>query len=207
MFLGNARGALIVALTIPFSLLFASICLKLRHIPANLLSLGALDFGMVVDGAVVMVENIVRHLEPSPRDDRTTPMERFAKPRMKCSGRCFTPSASSSPRICRSSRCRRVEGRLFKPMAWTVAFALLGALIFSMLIAPVLASLLFAKGMQEWHNPVLDIAHEALPGDACDLGHRASLGDRWRRRWRAWLWRSGSATERGHRFRVPAASR
>ena len=62
VFLGNVRGALIVALTIPFSLLFASICLDLRHIPANLLSLGALDFGMVVDGAVVMVENIVRHM-------------------------------------------------------------------------------------------------------------------------------------------------
>src|SRR5580704_4018966 len=62
VFLGNIRGALIVSLTIPFSLLFASICLDLRHIPANLLSLGALDFGMVVDGAVVMVENIVRHL-------------------------------------------------------------------------------------------------------------------------------------------------
>ena len=61
-FLGNARAALIVALTIPFSLLFASICLDLNHIPANLLSLGALDFGMVVDGAVVMVENIVRHM-------------------------------------------------------------------------------------------------------------------------------------------------
>src|ERR1700740_3181581 len=62
LFLGNARGAIIVALTIPFSLLFAATCLKLKGIPANLLSLGALDFGMVVDGAVVMVENIVRHL-------------------------------------------------------------------------------------------------------------------------------------------------
>jgi len=62
LFLGNVRGAIIVSLTIPFALLFASICLDLRHIPANLLSLGALDFGMVVDGAVVMVENIVRHL-------------------------------------------------------------------------------------------------------------------------------------------------
>src|SRR5579875_1083949 len=62
LFLGNVRGAFIVALTIPFSLLFAAICLDLKHIPANLLSLGALDFGMVVDGAVVMVENIVRHL-------------------------------------------------------------------------------------------------------------------------------------------------
>ena len=62
LFLGMSAGRLIVALTIPFSLLFASICLDLKHIPANLLSLGALDFGMVVDGAVVMVENIVRHL-------------------------------------------------------------------------------------------------------------------------------------------------
>src|SRR6185436_16501641 len=67
VFLGNARSAMIVALTIPFSLLFASICLDLRHIPANLLSLGALDFGMIVEGAVVMIENIVRllsHPEP-----------------------------------------------------------------------------------------------------------------------------------------------
>src|ERR1700676_4968601 len=62
LFLGNVRGALIVALTIPFSLLFASIWLDLSKIPANLLSLGALDFGMIVDGAVVMVENIVRHI-------------------------------------------------------------------------------------------------------------------------------------------------
>src|SRR6202453_4985310 len=62
VFLGNIRAALIVAITIPFSLLFASIFLNLSHIPANLISLGALDFGMVVDGAVVMVENIVRHL-------------------------------------------------------------------------------------------------------------------------------------------------
>src|SRR6202049_4943938 len=74
LFLGNARGALIVALTIPFSLLFASICLDLRKIPANLLSLGALDFGMVVDGAVVMVENVVRHLGRRDAEPKT-PLE------------------------------------------------------------------------------------------------------------------------------------
>src|ERR1700748_3821918 len=76
LFLGNVRGALIVSLTIPFALLFASFCLDLRHIPANLLSLGALDFGMVVDGAVVMVENIVRHLGRR-RGDSTTPIEQI----------------------------------------------------------------------------------------------------------------------------------
>src|SRR5262249_47266312 len=70
LFLGNVRGALIVTLTIPFSLLFAAICLNLRQIPANLLSLGALDLGMIVEGAIVMMENIVRLL--SHRDDQTT---------------------------------------------------------------------------------------------------------------------------------------
>ncbi len=69
LFLLNVRAALIVALTIPFSLLFASIFLDLSHIPANLLSLGALDFGMVVDGTVVMAENIIRHLSHSKRED------------------------------------------------------------------------------------------------------------------------------------------
>ena len=71
LFLGNVRGAIIVALTIPFSLLFAASCLNLKGIPASLLSLGALDFGMVVDGAVVMVENIVRHLGRGNKDGKT----------------------------------------------------------------------------------------------------------------------------------------
>ena len=71
LFLLNVRSALIVALTIPFSLLFASIFLNLSSIPANLLSLGALDFGMVVDGAVVMVENIIRHLSHDRRQTRS----------------------------------------------------------------------------------------------------------------------------------------
>src|SRR5258708_13151066 len=73
LFLGNVRGALIVVLTIPFSLLFASICLNLRQIPANLLSLGALDFGMVVHGTVVMVENVLRHLRHQHRPHKSVP--------------------------------------------------------------------------------------------------------------------------------------
>ena len=77
LFLGNFRGAIIVALTIPFSLLFAATCLKLKGIPANLLSLGALDFGMVVDGAVVMVENIVRHLSRREADNRSPKQKIF----------------------------------------------------------------------------------------------------------------------------------
>jgi cobalt-zinc-cadmium resistance protein CzcA len=154
LFLGNVRGALIVSLTIPFALLFASICLDLRHIPANLLSLGALDFGMVVDGAVVMVENIVRHLGRR-RADSSSPSEQIREAAHEVQRPVFYAIGIIVTAYLPIFTLQAVEGRLFKPMAWTVAFALLGALIFSMLIAPVLASFLFYKGAREWHNPVM----------------------------------------------------
>jgi len=155
LFLGNVRGALIVALTIPFSLLFASICLDMRRIPANLLSLGALDFGMVVDGAVVMVENIVRHLNRGNGDVRT-PAEKIREAAHEVQRPVFYAIAIIITAYLPIFTLQRVEGRLFKPMAWTVAFALLGALLFSMLLAPVLASFAFRKGAHEWHNPVME---------------------------------------------------
>jgi len=154
LFLGNARGALIVALTIPFSLLFASICLDLRHIPANLLSLGALDFGMVVDGAVVMVENIVRHLNRNGHGTQTI-FERIRDAAHEVQRPVFYAIGIIITAYLPIFTLQSVEGRLFKPMAWTVAFALLGALIFSMLLAPVLSSFLFRKGAKEWHNPFM----------------------------------------------------
>jgi heavy metal efflux system protein len=159
LFLGNARGALIVAATIPFSLLFASICLDLRHIPANLLSLGALDFGMVVDGAVVMIENIVRHLHRQNGNSRT-PAEKISDASHEVQRPVFYSIAIIITAYLPIFTLQRVEGRLFHPMAWTVAFALLGALIFSILIAPVLASFAFAKGAHEWHNPILHFLTE-----------------------------------------------
>jgi cobalt-zinc-cadmium resistance protein CzcA len=152
LFLGNVRGAIIVALTIPFALLFASICLTLRQIPANLLSLGALDFGMVVDGAVVMVENIVRH---AGRRDAKPMVVRIREAAHEVQRPVFYAIAIIITAYLPIFTLQRVEGRLFKPMAWTVAFALLGALLFSMLVAPVVASLLFRDGATEWHNPVL----------------------------------------------------
>jgi cobalt-zinc-cadmium resistance protein CzcA len=154
MFLGNARGAIIVALTIPFSLLFAATCLKLKGIPANLLSLGALDFGMVVDGTVVMVENIVRHLSRREADNRT-PKQKIFEAAHEVQRPVFFAIGIIITAYLPIFTLQRVEGRLFKPMAWTVAFALLGALLFSMLVAPVLASLFFPRGTREWHNPVL----------------------------------------------------
>jgi cobalt-zinc-cadmium resistance protein CzcA len=154
LFLGNVRGALIVSFTIPFSLLFASICLDLRHISANLLSLGALDFGMVVDGAVVMVENIVRHLNRREEEYRT-PLERIREAAHEVQRPVFYAIGIIITAYLPIFTLQRVEGKLFKPMAWTVAFALVGALLFSMLVAPALASLLFRSGMSEWKNPVM----------------------------------------------------
>jgi len=154
IFLGNVRGAIIVSLTIPFALLFASICLDLRHISANLLSLGALDFGMVVDGAVVMVENIVRHLN-RPEEAPLSLVDRIRKAAHEVQRPVFYAIAIIVTAYLPIFTLQRVEGKLFKPMAWTVAFALLGALIFSMLIAPALASLLFRGDAKQWQNPVM----------------------------------------------------
>ena len=153
-FLGNSRGALIVALTIPFSLLFASICLDLNKIPANLLSLGALDFGMVVDGTVVIIENIVRHFSLSSSAQKS-PLEIIRDAVMEVLRPVFYARAIIITAYLPIFTLQSVEGRLFKPMAWTVSFALLGALIFAILIAPVLALLVFSHGVKEWPNPVM----------------------------------------------------
>ncbi len=155
IFLGNVRGAIIVALTIPFSLLFASICLDLNHVPANLLSLGALDFGMVVDGAVVMVENIVRHMGRQDARDKP-PLEMIREAAHEVQRPVFYAIAIIITAYLPIFTLQAVEGRLFRPMALTVAFALLGALLFSILIAPVLASFLFRKNAKEWHNPAME---------------------------------------------------
>lgn len=153
VFLGNIRGAFIVACTIPFSLLFAATCLKLNHIPANLLSLGALDFGMVVDGAVVMVENIIRHLSHG-NGPRTT-FEKIGAAAHEVQRPVFFAITIIITAYLPIYTLQAVEGRLFRPMAWTVCFALAGALLFSIVLAPVLASLLFRKGCKEWRNPFM----------------------------------------------------
>jgi cobalt-zinc-cadmium resistance protein CzcA len=153
LFLGNIRGAIIVSLTIPFALMFASICLDISHIPANLLSLGALDFGMLVDGSVVMIENIVRHLARP--DDPRTPARRIREAAHEVQRPVFFARGIIITAYLPIFTLQAVEGRLFKPMAWTVTFALLGALGFAMFVAPVMASVVFSKGAKEWHNPLM----------------------------------------------------
>jgi heavy metal efflux system protein len=176
LFLGNVRGAIIVALTIPFSLLFAAICLDLQHVPANLLSLGALDFGMVVDGAVVMVENIVRHL--SRHDITRTPGQKIRDAAHEVQRPVFYAIAIIITAYLPIFTLQAVEGRLFRPMAWTVAFALLGALTFSMILAPVLSSFAFSKGAKEWKNPIMEFLRERYRGGVTWTvrHHRIMLG-------------------------------
>ena len=178
LFLLNARAAIIVALTIPFSLLFASIWLDLSHIPANLLSLGALDFGMVVDGAVVMVENIIRHLSRDSRQTAVgTPRTTADMIREAChevQRPVFYAIAIIITAYMPIFTLQRVEGRLFRPMAWTVVFALLGAMTFSILIAPVLAATFFRKGVRERRNLVMDFLTEQYR-----LRLRWAVGHRW----------------------------
>ena len=155
VFLGNVRGAIIVALTIPFALLFASICLDVNHIPANLLSLGALDFGMVVDGSVVMVENILRHLGQRSKGELTQ-VEKIREASHEVQRPVFYARLIIITSYLPIFTLQRVEGKLFRPMALTVAFALLGALLFSLLLAPVLSSLGFPKNTRESRNILVE---------------------------------------------------
>src|SRR5215471_18202832 len=155
LFLGNIRGAIIVAATIPFALLFAALCLDLSHIPANLLSIGALDFGIVVEGAIVLIENIIRHLSHGNGQVRS-PAEKISDASHEVQRPVFYAILITITAFLPIFTLQRVEGRLFHPMAWTVVFALCGALFFSIVVAPVLASFAFAKGAREWRNPVME---------------------------------------------------
>ncbi len=163
LFLGNVRSALIVTITIPFSLLFAAILLDLSKIPANLLSLGALDFGMVVDGSVVMVENILRHSEFG--RGKKTFLEMIGTAAHEVQKPVFFARIIIIVSYLPIFTLQRVEGRLFRPMAWTVAFALLGALLFALLIAPVLCTFLFKDNIKEWRNPFLHFLAGTIRAD------------------------------------------
>ncbi len=162
-FLGNLRSALIVAVTIPLSLLIASILLNLNNIPANLLSLGALDFGMVVDGAVVMVENIFRYKEERRRAGLTR-KENLIELIAAASREVERPIVYAIGIIILAYlpifTLQRIEGKLFSPMAWTVAFALLGSLLLVLTVIPVLCSYFMKGELKEWHNPVMGWVRE-----------------------------------------------
>ncbi len=154
LFLYNIRAACIVAVTIPLSLLFAFIFMDLRGIPANLLSLGAIDFGIIVDGAVVMTENIVRHL-----GERKPTGARVLREVLHAAGEVARPLTFAVLIIMTVYlpilTFQRIEGKLFEPMAVTISLAVIGSLILTLTVIPVLASLLFPRPPSERPSPIL----------------------------------------------------
>ena len=137
-FLYDVRSGLIVATTIPLSLLFAFICLDLRHIPANLLSIGAIDFGILVDAAVVMVENIHRQLATAARDDRTPCAMSLPARRPRSTGPIVYAVAVIVTGFLPIYVLSGPSGRLFTPMADTMIYALIGSLLLTLTAIPLL---------------------------------------------------------------------
>jgi cobalt-zinc-cadmium resistance protein CzcA len=156
LFLGNLRAAAIVALMIPLSLLATFIGLSWRGIPANLLSLGAMDFGIIVDGAVIVVENVFRRLGElkQPTDKRT-----FAAAIERATVEVGRPTFFSMLIIIAAHipifTLQRHEGRIFAPMAWTVTSALVGSLLFSLTLVPLLCLFLLRKNIPHGENALV----------------------------------------------------
>jgi cobalt-zinc-cadmium resistance protein CzcA len=157
-FLGSPRMAGIVALTIPFSLLFALGLMYATGIPVGLLSIGAIDFGIIVDGAVIVAEHIAHRMGGLPRgasgrDVRRTILSSVLEVQRPVFFSVLMIIAVHLPLL----TLQRIEGLLFRPMAITIVFALTGSLLFALLVVPALVGLLFPRGGREWVNPLLRV--------------------------------------------------
>jgi len=161
LFMADWRTTLTVAIVIPLSLLFAFICMRIKGMSANLLSMGAVDFGIIIDGAVVMVEGIFVALDHRAKE---VGMEKFNK--LAKLGLFKNVGAEMGKAIFFSKliiiTClipifafQKVEGKMFSPLAYTLGFALLGALIFTLTLVPALSSILLNKNVREKHNVVV----------------------------------------------------
>lgn len=174
LFLGNLRAALVVTATIPFSLLFAFILMKIAHIPANLLSLGAIDFGIIVDGACIMAEHLIRKYRSATEADKKEGIIRITLLAAQEVGReiffsvtiiilAYTPILLMT----------RVEGKLFSPMALTLGFAVIGSMLCALTLIPVLISFAYKKALLSETKPLKP--HKNFVLDALDRGYNKSV--------------------------------
>ncbi len=170
LFMADWRTTVIVAIVIPLALLFAFVCLTLRGMSANLLSMGAIDFGIIIDGAVVMVEGIFVLLD---QKAHTFGMERFNKlsklGMIKNTGGELGKAIFFSKLIIIAALLpifsfQKVEGKMFSPLAWTLGFALLGALILTLTLVPLLSSILLKKNVKEKHNVFVEAITKGVMG-------------------------------------------
>lgn len=162
LFMADWRTTLIVALIIPLALLFAFVCLKLKGMSANLLSMGAIDFGIIIDGAVVMVEGIfvvLDHRAKAVGMENYNKLSKLGMIKQACmvngKGILFAKLIIITGLLPIFS-FQKVEGKMFSPLAWTLGFALLGALIFTFTFVPAFASVLLNKNVKEKHNKFVD---------------------------------------------------
>lgn len=162
LFMADWRTTVIVSIVIPLALLFAFMCLKLRGMSANLLSMGAVDFGIIVDGAVVMVEGIFVTLDHQAHRVGMAKFNKMAKwGLIKKTGGELGKAVFFSKLIIITALLpifsfQKVEGKMFSPLAWTLGFALLGALLFTLTLVPVLCSILLKKDVREKNNPLVN---------------------------------------------------
>jgi len=158
LFMADWRTTLIVSIIIPLALLFAFLCLSLKGMSANLLSLGAVDFGIIIDGAVVMVEGLFVALDHLANERGMLSFNKLSKLGLiKKYGTRLGKAVFFSKLIIISALLpifsfQKVEGKMFSPLAWTLGFALLGALLFTLTLVPVLFSILLKKNVKEKHN-------------------------------------------------------
>lgn len=161
LFLADWRTSLIVSLIIPLALLFAFGCLRLMNMNANLLSLGAVDFGIIIDGTVVMVEGLLvvlahkAHEVGMARYNRLSKLGIIKKTGAEMGKAIFTAKIIILVALLPIFAFQKVEGKMFTPLAWTLGFALLGALIFTLTLVPVLVSMLLNKNVSEKENFVV----------------------------------------------------
>ncbi|HET7118747.1 MAG TPA: CusA/CzcA family heavy metal efflux RND transporter [Hanamia sp.] len=161
LFMFNWRTTLIVSIVIPLSLLFAFICLRLMNMSANLLSLGAIDFGIIIDGSVVMVEGIFVILDQKAKMEGMSRFNKLAKLGIiKNSGASLGKAIFFAKLIIIAALVpifsfQKIEGKLFSPLAYTLGFALVGGLILTLTLVPVLISMLLRKNVRERHNPIV----------------------------------------------------
>ncbi|MBI3518480.1 MAG: efflux RND transporter permease subunit [Bacteroidetes bacterium] len=158
LFMADWRTTLIVSIIIPLALLFAFLCLKLKGMSANLLSLGAVDFGIIIDGAVVMVEGLfvmLDHLAHKHGMEKFNKLSKLGIIKNTATGlgkAVFFSKLIIISALLPIFSFQKVEGKMFSPLAFTLGFALLGALIFTLTLVPVLVSILLKKNVKEKHN-------------------------------------------------------
>lgn len=168
LFMADWRTTLIVSIIIPLSLLFAFLCLKMKGMSANLLSLGAVDFGIIIDGAVVMVEGLfvaldqLQHKIGKEKFNKLAKLGLIRKAGTKLGIAIFFSKLIIISALLPIFSFEKVEGKMFSPLAWTLGFALLGALIFTLTLVPVLCSILLNKNVKEKHNVFVEFFNKIV---------------------------------------------